>query len=124
MLRIGENLNVMKKDIGAALKARDPQPIQDLAKAEADAGVDYIDLNLGPARKKGADPLADTIFFLTDGQPTAGRITDAHQILEEITRRNSVLGVKIHAVGVSKEQNAGFLLNLAKRNHGQYVGHK
>jgi len=75
-------------------------------------------------RKKGKDPEADTIFFLTDGQPTAGRITDAQQILEEITRRNAVLGVKIHAVGVSKEQNAGFLLNLAKRNHGQYVGHK
>ena len=51
MLRIGENLNVMVKKIGAAMKDKDPKPIQELAIAEAKAGVDYIDINLGPARK-------------------------------------------------------------------------
>ncbi|MGQ0614599.1 MAG: VWA domain-containing protein [Planctomycetaceae bacterium] len=67
---------------------------------------------------------ADTIFFLTDGQPTHGRIVDAAQILEEITARNKLLGLVIHTIGVSKEQNAGFLLNLAKRNGGEYVARK
>ena len=90
-----------------------------------DALLTALDVAAGGKKaKKGAPPQADTIFFLTDGQPTAGRITDANQILEEITRRNGMLGVKIHTVGVSKEQAAGFLLNLAKRNHGQYVAHK
>jgi 5-methyltetrahydrofolate corrinoid/iron sulfur protein methyltransferase len=55
MFRIGENLNVMVKKIGAAMKERDPKPIQELAIAEAKAGVDYIDINLGPARKEGAE---------------------------------------------------------------------
>jgi 5-methyltetrahydrofolate corrinoid/iron sulfur protein methyltransferase len=55
MIRIGENLNVMVKKIGAAMQSRDPKPIQDLAIAEAKAGVDYIDINLGPARKEGAE---------------------------------------------------------------------
>ena len=55
MIRIGENLNVMVKKIGAAMKERDPKPIQELAIAEAKAGVDYIDINLGPARKEGAE---------------------------------------------------------------------
>jgi 5-methyltetrahydrofolate corrinoid/iron sulfur protein methyltransferase len=55
MLRIGENLNVMIKKIGTAMRERDPKPIQELAIAEADAGVDFIDINLGPARKGGGE---------------------------------------------------------------------
>ena len=55
MMRVGENLNVMVKKIGTAMKDRDPKPIQELAIAEEKAGVDYIDINLGPARKEGAE---------------------------------------------------------------------
>jgi len=55
MILIGENLNVMVKKIGMAMKERDPKPIQELALAEANAGADYIDINLGPARKGGGE---------------------------------------------------------------------
>jgi 5-methyltetrahydrofolate corrinoid/iron sulfur protein methyltransferase len=55
MFRIGENLNVMVKKIGTAMKERDSKPIQELAVAEAKAGVDFIDINLGPARKGGGE---------------------------------------------------------------------
>jgi len=55
MIRIGENLNVMVKTVGAAMKDRDPKPIQEIAASEAEAGVDYIDINLGPARKGGGE---------------------------------------------------------------------
>jgi len=53
MILIGENLNVMVKRIGTAMRERDAKTIQELAVAEAEAGVDYIDINLGPARKAG-----------------------------------------------------------------------
>ncbi len=55
MILIGENLNVMVKKIGRAIKDRDAKPIQDLAVAEAEVGVDYIDINLGPAKKGGEE---------------------------------------------------------------------
>ena len=55
MILIGENLNIMVTSIGQAMKEKDPKPIQDLAVAEAEAGVDYIDINLGPARKGGEE---------------------------------------------------------------------
>ena len=55
MILIGENLNVMVKRIGQAIQERDPKPIQEMAVAEAEAGVDYIDINLGPARKGGEE---------------------------------------------------------------------
>ncbi len=52
---IGENMNVMVAKIGTAMKERDAKTIQELAVAEAAAGVHYLDINLGPARKGGAE---------------------------------------------------------------------
>jgi len=60
MILIGENINIMSQTIGPALKERNLKPIQELAKAEAEAGVDYIDLNIGPARK-GGDELMEWV---------------------------------------------------------------
>jgi 5-methyltetrahydrofolate corrinoid/iron sulfur protein methyltransferase len=53
MILVGENINIMSSTIGPALKERNPEPIQKLAQAEARAGMDYLDLNIGPARKAG-----------------------------------------------------------------------
>ncbi|OGP61453.1 MAG: dihydropteroate synthase [Deltaproteobacteria bacterium RBG_13_61_14] len=55
MLTIAENINVMSKPIGPAMKARDKKPIQELAVHESEQGVDYLDLNIGPARKDGPE---------------------------------------------------------------------
>ncbi|MDO9350402.1 MAG: dihydropteroate synthase, partial [Deltaproteobacteria bacterium] len=55
MILIGENLNVIVKKIGTAMREKDPRPIQEMAIAEANAGADYIDINLGPARKGGGE---------------------------------------------------------------------
>ena len=53
MILIGENLNIMSQTLGPAIRGRDPGPIQEMAKNETEAGIDYIDLNIGPARKAG-----------------------------------------------------------------------
>jgi 5-methyltetrahydrofolate corrinoid/iron sulfur protein methyltransferase len=64
MILIGENLNIMSQTIGPALRGRNPGPIQELAKAETD--VDYIDLNIGPARKAG-DELMEWVVKTVQG---------------------------------------------------------
>jgi 5-methyltetrahydrofolate corrinoid/iron sulfur protein methyltransferase len=67
MILIGENLNIMSQTIGPALRERNPKPIQELAKAETD--VDYIDLNIGPARKAGDELMSwvvKTVQGVTD----------------------------------------------------------
>ncbi len=51
MVVIGENIHVIARVVNEALKARDAKPIQDLARAQAEHGADYIDLNLGFCRK-------------------------------------------------------------------------
>jgi len=69
MILIGENLNVMSKTLGPALRERNKGPIEAMAKAETEAGIDLIDLNIGPARK-GGDELMDwvvsTVQAVTD----------------------------------------------------------
>lgn len=55
MLLIGENLNVINRVIGKAFKAKDPGPIKEEAKRQKEKRVDWMDINLGPARKGGPE---------------------------------------------------------------------
>jgi 5-methyltetrahydrofolate corrinoid/iron sulfur protein methyltransferase len=55
MILIGENINIMSKTIGPAMREKNAKPIQELAVAETKAGVDFLDLNVGPARKGGEE---------------------------------------------------------------------
>lgn len=69
IVTIGENLNVMSKSLGPAMKAREVKPIQEMAKAETEQGVDYIDLNIGPAKKDGPELMkfiVETVQAVTD----------------------------------------------------------
>ena len=67
MILIGENINIMSQAIGPAMRGRISQPIQELAKAETD--VDYLDINIGPARKVGDELMSwvvRTVQEITD----------------------------------------------------------
>ena len=55
MLCFGESLNVMMTKIKKAFKDRDPKPIQEEALFQKEQGMDYIDINLGPAKKDGVE---------------------------------------------------------------------
>ena len=66
---VGENLNIMSNTIGPALRGRDTGPVQNMARDETAAGIDYLDLNIGPARKAGDDMMAwavDVVQKVTD----------------------------------------------------------
>ena len=57
MILVAESINVMSKSLGPAMKTRDAKPIQEMAIAEDKAAADYLDLNIGPARKKGDETM-------------------------------------------------------------------
>jgi len=74
MLLIGESLNVISTKIGAAYKARDPKPIQEEALFQREKGMDYIDINLGPAKKDGHELMpwvVKTVQEVVDDVPLA-----------------------------------------------------
>ena len=50
MLVIGENINATNKAVGEAITHRDKTFLEELAKAQAAAGADYIDVNAGTGR--------------------------------------------------------------------------
>ena len=72
MLLLGESLNVISKKIGRAFKERDPKPIQEEALFQKEKGMDYIDINLGPAKKDGHELMpwvVETVQEVVDDIP-------------------------------------------------------
>jgi hypothetical protein len=100
----------------------------DLDQVEADGGTNIYEGILSALELAGAGamdvaykPSLDTIFFLSDGQPTLGPVTDPDEILAEVRKRNRLGKVRIHTVGIGKEHNADFMRRLAEENGGTYV---
>jgi 5-methyltetrahydrofolate corrinoid/iron sulfur protein methyltransferase len=74
MLLIGESLNVISTKIGRAFKERDPKPIQEEALFQREKGMDFIDINLGPAKKEGIELMpwvVQTVQEVVDDVPLA-----------------------------------------------------
>jgi 5-methyltetrahydrofolate corrinoid/iron sulfur protein methyltransferase len=74
MLLIGESLNVISTKIGRAFKERDPKPIQEEALFQKEKGMDFIDINLGPAKKDGHELMpwvVQTVQEVVDDIPLA-----------------------------------------------------
>ncbi len=68
---------------------------------------------------KITDPV-DTIFFLTDGEPTVGKSVDMSEIREEVARVNAFRGVQIHVIYVGAYGGTDFQ-KLADDNGGVFV---
>jgi 5-methyltetrahydrofolate corrinoid/iron sulfur protein methyltransferase len=69
MVIIGENIHVIAKAVSVAIRERDAKVIRDLAKAQTEAGADYIDLNVGPMKKDPEENmhwLVSTVQEVTD----------------------------------------------------------
>jgi 5-methyltetrahydrofolate corrinoid/iron sulfur protein methyltransferase len=66
---VAENINIMSKYTGNAMREKNAGPIQEWAEKLTDRGADLLDLNLGPARKGGPEMmqwLVKTVQEVTD----------------------------------------------------------
>jgi len=88
MIIIGESIHVIAKAVNEAIKARDPKVIQDLAKTQAKAGADYIDLNVGFLRKD----TEETMQWIVN---TAQQATDLPLSLDTMNPVAMEAGLKI-----------------------------
>ena len=61
MLIIGEKLNSSIKRVAEAIEARDAATVQDLARRQAEAGADYLDVN---AAARVAEELDDLVWLI------------------------------------------------------------
>lgn len=69
---------------------------------------------------KAYDVAVDTIFFLSDGRPTAGELVDPDDILAEVRSANELRKVVIHTIALGEFQKE-FMRTLARENGGVFV---
>ncbi len=63
----------------------------------------------------------DTIFFLTDGKPTFGKVQDGRKILEIVREWNETANLRIHVIGIGEDTDVAFLQEFAKIGDGKFV---
>jgi 5-methyltetrahydrofolate corrinoid/iron sulfur protein methyltransferase len=120
MLMIGENLNVINKVLGEAFKNRDPKPVREMAEAETAAGVDFIDINLGPARKAGPELMEWVV-------KTVQEVTETPLCLDTTNIEAMEAGLKIcknrpliNSISARPERMEA-LLPMAKKYNAMYI---
>jgi 5-methyltetrahydrofolate corrinoid/iron sulfur protein methyltransferase len=121
MILIGENLNVMSKRIGEALKERNPVPIRELALAQAAQSMDMLDINLGPARKEGPELMEWVV-------KTVEEVVDLPLSLDTTNVEAMEAGLKavrgkaiINSISMRPERIAA-LMPLAKQYGSGFIG--
>ncbi len=80
MILFGESLNVISKKIGKAFRERDPKPIQEEALEQQKLGMDYIDINLGPAKKDGHELMPWVVQVVQEVVPNMPLLLDTSNI--------------------------------------------
>ncbi len=62
----------------------------------------------------------DTVYFLSDGKPSVGKLIDPNEIRREVRKHNEVWRIVIHAIAIGDFQK-DFLMALAAENGGTFV---
>jgi hypothetical protein len=81
---------------------------------DAKAAQAGYDTNLGSQ--------VDTIFFLSDGDPTEGPITEQDRLLAEVRRVNQLRKIMIHTINIGRNERGKLLMQgLAQQNGGTFL---
>lgn len=85
MILFGESLNVISNVIGKVFKEpdpakRDPRPIQEEVVMQKEKGMDYIDINLGPAKKFGTELMPWVCQVVQEAVPGMPLLLDTSNI--------------------------------------------
>ena len=123
IVTIAESINIMSKTIGPAMKEKDAKPIQELAVAEAEAGADFLDVNIGPARKGGAEMMEWLVKIIHE-------VVDLPLSLDTTNLEAMEAGLKVHKKGGRPLVNSVSCqvdridpgLELVKKYEAQMVG--
>lgn len=120
MVTIAENLNVINKGIGAAFKEKDPKPVQAMVEKILLADPDYVDINLGPARKNGEELMPWVVNLVQE-------VTDKPVVLDTSNIAAIEAGLKvvkrpalINSIMVRPERYEA-MLPLVKAYNADYV---
>lgn len=89
MLLVGESLNIMSKTVGPAMRKREAGPVRKMAEAQAKEKMDYLDLNIGPAKKAGPELMEWLV-------KTVQEVADVPLFLDTSNVEAIEAGLKVH----------------------------
>jgi len=121
MFIIGEKINVIKKSIGLAIKERNPGPIQELAKAQVEAGADMLDVNIGPATKDGPELMEWLV-------KTVQEVVDVPLSIDTTNPAATEAGLKVHKgqalinSASGDHQRLHAMMSLAQKYKAKIIG--
>jgi len=134
MIFVGERINTGFKDIRQAVTDKDPTPLQEWARKQAEAGADYLDVNLGAVSTKPEDmcwmietvqaavdtpisidtnkaPILDEAIKLCNKPPLINSTTAAQEKLDAFLpiaaeHKASIIGLSMDESGTPKSADA------------------
>ncbi len=62
----------------------------------------------------------DTVYFLSDGRPSVGKLIETNEILREVRKHNEIFRMVIHCIAIG-DFTKEFLKQLAEENGGVFV---
>jgi HEAT repeat protein len=83
-------------------------------------GIDPEKDRGGPSTRAGIENEIETVFFLSDGRPTAGKFVDEQEILDEVLRLNAEYRIVFHTIAIGEVQR-DFMEQLARDTGGVFV---
>jgi 5-methyltetrahydrofolate--homocysteine methyltransferase len=108
MLVIGENINASNKSVGQAISSKDREFLENLARAQSDAGADFIDVNSGAGRgswehaEAAMEWLVEVVQAVTD-KPLAID-SDVPSVIEAALRKYRGDRLMINSVSAEPEK--------------------
>jgi cobalamin-dependent methionine synthase I len=118
---VGENLNIMSNTIGPALRGQDPGPVEKMARDETSAGVDYIDLNIGPARKAGDEMMTWAVDIVQQATDTPLSLDTTNPVAMEAGLKIYRGRALVNSVSLQPERLEK-LLPMVKKYNAEMIG--
>jgi hypothetical protein len=130
IITFSEEVEMWRKNVASAKKETRRQaekyiwaikPPQKAATNVYDSLMTAFDMVDAGFAKRKYESVVDTMFFLSDGNPTAGAVTDVDMILQTVRERNRIHGIKIHTFALSgRSGDTYFLRKLAELTGGSF----
>jgi len=108
MIIIGERINASNRTVAEVITNRNEELIANLAKAQAEAGADFIDVNAGSGQRERKDQVADMEWLVDAVQSATDKPlaidSDIPQVIEAALRRYQGDEVLINSVNAEPEK--------------------
>lgn len=122
------NINLWRKKLIPANKANKELAVIFIKSLKSEGGTnisDALEKSFDLAGEGVSDTTkvidVETVFLLSDGEPSAGKHTKTEEILEKVNEWNEFKRVQIHTVGLGDNHDENFMREMAIQNKGVYV---